>query len=113
MRVFCWRGWRVRTWIRPCGPSACWKIVELRWAVFFLGGGAKIAFGCAALANERTPKPTYTRRPRRNHPPPQPSSTAAMPRQNRVTPFNELIATPARGALMGNRGILHNDRAEK
>ena len=31
-----------------------------------------------------------------------------MPRQNRVTPFNELIATPARGALMGNRGILHD-----
>ena len=31
-----------------------------------------------------------------------------MSRQNRVTPFNELIATPARGALMGNRGILHD-----
>ncbi len=31
-----------------------------------------------------------------------------MPHQNRVTPFNELIATPARGSLMGNRGILHD-----
>lgn len=31
-----------------------------------------------------------------------------MPRQNRVTPFGELIATPARGALMGNRGCLHD-----
>ncbi|MCH8076127.1 MAG: hypothetical protein IIC64_09935, partial [SAR324 cluster bacterium] len=31
-----------------------------------------------------------------------------MSRQNRVTPFNDLIATPARGALMGNRGILHD-----
>ena len=31
-----------------------------------------------------------------------------MPHQNRVTPFNELITTPARGTLMGNRGILHD-----
>ncbi|MFZ4656327.1 MAG: hypothetical protein ACOYNY_04920 [Caldilineaceae bacterium] len=31
-----------------------------------------------------------------------------MPRQNRVTPFSELIATPARGSLMGNRGCLHD-----
>ena len=31
-----------------------------------------------------------------------------MPRQNRVTPFGELIATPARGTLMGNRGCLHD-----
>lgn len=29
-----------------------------------------------------------------------------MPYQNRVTPFGELIAHPARGALMGNRGRL-------
>ena len=35
-----------------------------------------------------------------------------MPHQNRVTPFSTLIATPARGALMGNRGCLHNDRRE-
>ncbi len=30
------------------------------------------------------------------------------PRQNRVTPTGEIIATPARGTLMGNRGILHD-----
>jgi hypothetical protein len=36
--------------------------------------------------------------------------TAARPRplQNRVTPTGDLIATPARGALMGNRGRLHD-----
>src|SRR5436190_18839167 len=32
-----------------------------------------------------------------------------MPRQNRVTPFGDLIATPERGTLMGNRGILHEE----
>lgn len=32
-----------------------------------------------------------------------------MPLQNRVTPFGEIVSTPARGLLMGNRGILHND----
>jgi hypothetical protein len=31
-------------------------------------------------------------------------STRTMPLQNRVTPFGELIATPARGTLFGNRG---------
>ena len=31
-----------------------------------------------------------------------------MPRQNRVTPFGDIIATPARGTLMGNRGCLHD-----
>src|SRR5271156_4359997 len=31
-----------------------------------------------------------------------------MPRQNRVTPFGEIIATPERGAFMGNRGVLHD-----
>ncbi|MGH7494441.1 MAG: hypothetical protein ACREOO_18875 [bacterium] len=31
-----------------------------------------------------------------------------MPRRNRVTPLGEIIATPARGTLMGNRGCLHN-----
>src|SRR5512141_2915473 len=35
-----------------------------------------------------------------------------MPRQNRVTPFSKLIATPARGTLMGNRGALHNDQGQ-
>jgi hypothetical protein len=34
-----------------------------------------------------------------------------MPLQNRVTPFGELFATPARGTLMGNRGgRLHDDK---
>jgi hypothetical protein len=31
-----------------------------------------------------------------------------MPLQNRVTPTGEIIATAARGTLMGNRGILHD-----
>lgn len=31
-----------------------------------------------------------------------------MPLQNRVDPYGELQAVEARGALMGNRGILHN-----
>jgi hypothetical protein len=33
-----------------------------------------------------------------------------VPRQNRVTPFGEVIATPERGELMGNRGVLHDAR---
>jgi hypothetical protein len=33
-----------------------------------------------------------------------------MPRQNRVTPFGEIIATPERGTFMGNRGVLHDDQ---
>ncbi len=32
-----------------------------------------------------------------------------MPRQNRVTPFGTIVATAARGTLMGNRGVLHDD----
>ena len=31
-----------------------------------------------------------------------------MPLQNRVTPFGEIIETPARGTFMGNRGRLHD-----
>ena len=31
-----------------------------------------------------------------------------MPRQNRVSPLGELIATPARGLVYGNRGCLHD-----
>ena len=31
-----------------------------------------------------------------------------MPRQNRVTPFGQIVATPERGTFMGNRGILHD-----
>jgi hypothetical protein len=33
-----------------------------------------------------------------------------MPRQNRVTPRGELIATPERGLVYGNRGCLHDAR---
>jgi hypothetical protein len=33
-----------------------------------------------------------------------------MPLQNRVTPFGELVAVAARGTMMGNRGVLHDDR---
>jgi len=34
-----------------------------------------------------------------------------MPLQNRVSPFGELVASHARGTLMGNRGgRLHNDK---
>jgi hypothetical protein len=32
-----------------------------------------------------------------------------VPRQNRVTPRGELIATPERGLVYGNRGCLHDD----
>lgn len=32
-----------------------------------------------------------------------------MPLQNRVTPFGEIVAEPWRGALMGNRGCLHDE----
>jgi hypothetical protein len=31
-----------------------------------------------------------------------------MPLQNRVTPFGEIVAVPQRGALTGNRGIIHD-----
>jgi hypothetical protein len=30
-----------------------------------------------------------------------------MPRQNRITPFGEVVAVAERGTLMGNRGLLH------
>ena len=33
-----------------------------------------------------------------------------MALQNRVTPFGEIVAAPGRGLLMGNRGILHDER---
>src|SRR5271167_3734566 len=33
-----------------------------------------------------------------------------MPLQNRVTPFGEIVAVEARGLMMGNRGILHDDK---
>ena len=35
-----------------------------------------------------------------------------MPKQNRVTPLGEIIATPQRGTFMGNRGVLHNEAGD-
>src|SRR6516164_1468981 len=32
------------------------------------------------------------------------------PKQNRVTPFGEIIATPERGTFLGNRGLLHDEQ---
>jgi hypothetical protein len=31
-----------------------------------------------------------------------------MPRQNRITPFGEIVTIAERGTMMGNRGILHD-----
>ena len=31
-----------------------------------------------------------------------------MPRQNRVTPFGDIVAIPERGTFLGNRGVLHD-----
>ena len=31
-----------------------------------------------------------------------------MPLRNRVTPFGEIVAVPAHGLLLGNRGVLHD-----
>jgi len=31
-----------------------------------------------------------------------------MSRQNRVTPFGEIVAVPEKGTFMGNRGVLHD-----
>jgi hypothetical protein len=33
-----------------------------------------------------------------------------MPLRNRVTPSGEIVALPERGTLLGNRGVLHDDR---
>ncbi len=35
-----------------------------------------------------------------------------MPRQNRVTPFGDIVAIPLRGTFMGNRGVLHDDAGQ-
>jgi len=35
-----------------------------------------------------------------------------MPLQNRVDPWGNIIATTARGTLLGNRGILHNGKKQ-
>jgi hypothetical protein len=37
---------------------------------------------------------------------------AEVPRQNRVTPFGDIIATPERGMFMGNRGVLHDSEGQ-
>jgi hypothetical protein len=34
----------------------------------------------------------------------------SVARQNRVTPFGDIIATPERGTFLGNRGVLHDAR---
>ncbi len=36
----------------------------------------------------------------------------SVPHRNRVTPYGEIVATPERGTLMGNRGVLHADDGE-
>lgn len=36
-------------------------------------------------------------------------SSRPSPLPNRVTPFGEIIATPARGLFVGNRGIIHHN----
>jgi hypothetical protein len=33
-----------------------------------------------------------------------------MPRQNRVTPSGDIVATTERGTIMGNRGVQHDDK---
>lgn len=33
-----------------------------------------------------------------------------MPERNRVTPYGQVVATPLRGAWLGNRGCIHRDR---
>jgi hypothetical protein len=43
---------------------------------------------------------------------PRPVTLALMPRQNRIDPYGRLHATSARGAWMGNRGVLHNAAQE-
>jgi hypothetical protein len=35
-----------------------------------------------------------------------------MPFRNRVTPFGEIVATPERGTMFGNRGILHDAKKQ-
>jgi len=35
-----------------------------------------------------------------------------MPLQNRVNPFGDIIATPERGTMIGNRGVLCNDQRQ-
>jgi hypothetical protein len=39
-------------------------------------------------------------------------TTSRHPLQNRVDPFGQLIRTKARGAWMGNRGLIHNEHQQ-
>jgi hypothetical protein len=41
-----------------------------------------------------------------------PDYGGVMPLRNRVTPFGELVADPARGLVYGNRGCLHDAQRE-
>ncbi|MBI5948196.1 MAG: hypothetical protein HY875_08665 [Chloroflexi bacterium] len=41
------------------------------------------------------------------------SEPGGHPLQNRVTPFGEIVATPARGTLMGNRGGCFHDGKQR
>jgi hypothetical protein len=43
---------------------------------------------------------------------PNRAETGRRPLRNRVTPTGEIIATPHRGTLMGNRGVIHDGRGE-
>jgi hypothetical protein len=47
----------------------------------------------------------------RYHESPFPTEEFSVPRQNRVTPFGNIIATSERGTFMGNRGVLHDDES--
>ena len=38
------------------------------------------------------------------------NADAPHPLENRVTPFGTIVASPGRGLMMGNRGVLHDDR---
>ena len=40
------------------------------------------------------------------------SILSTMPLQNRVTPYGNIIATPERGTLLGNRGVLINQQRQ-
>ena len=40
----------------------------------------------------------------------RPKRGEGEPLQNRVMPTGEIVAVPGRGLVMGNRGVLHDDR---
>jgi hypothetical protein len=41
----------------------------------------------------------------------KPQPFLPMPRQNRVTPFGEIVAVPEHGTMMGNRGRIHDKQS--